>query len=145
VINAPRDLVYEAWTDPQHVAQWWGPDGFKTTVHEMTVRPGGVWRFTMHGPDGTDYHDKVVYSKVVKPTRLEYSHGSDDDSGSPHFQVTVTFDEQGATTRVTLRTLFLTREQRDYTIGFGAVELGHQTLAHLEEHVARMKNQAAKS
>jgi uncharacterized protein YndB with AHSA1/START domain len=144
VIHAPRELAFEAWTGREHVAQWWGPNGFKTTVHEMNVRSGGVWRFTMHGPDGTDYHSKVVYSRVVKPERLEYSHGSDDDAGPPHFQVTVTFEDQGATTLVTLRMLFATREQRDHTVGFGAVELGQQTLAHLDEHVARMKNQATK-
>ena len=61
VLDAPRDLVYEAWTNPRHIAQWWGPKGFTNTIHEMEVKVGGVWRFIMHGPDGTDYPNKVVF------------------------------------------------------------------------------------
>ena len=58
------------WTDPEHVAKWWGPTGFTNTIYEMDVRPGGVWRFVMHGPDGIDYQNKIVYIEVVKPERL---------------------------------------------------------------------------
>jgi uncharacterized protein YndB with AHSA1/START domain len=58
VFDAPRELVWNAWTDPQQVVEWWGPRGFTTTIHEMDVRPGGIWRHTMHGPDGTDYSSK---------------------------------------------------------------------------------------
>jgi uncharacterized protein YndB with AHSA1/START domain len=77
------------WTDPNHVAQWWGPKGFTNTIHEMDVRPGGVWRFVMHGPDGVDYQNKIVFIEVVKPERLVYDHVS-----GPKFHVTVTFTEQ---------------------------------------------------
>ena len=73
VFDAPRELVFDAWTDPEHVAQWWGPNGFTNTIHEMDVRPGGVWRFVMHGPDGVDYNNKIVYIEVVKPERLSTS------------------------------------------------------------------------
>src|SRR3954464_2525826 len=89
VFDAPRELVYKAWTDPEHVAQWWGPNGFTNTIHEMDVRPGGVWRFIMHGPDGTDYKNEVEYLEVVKPELLVYLHES-----TPKFHVTVTFDDQ---------------------------------------------------
>ncbi len=75
VINATRERVWEAWTDPIHVQQWWGPNGFTTTVQEMNVRPGGAWRFIMHGPDGVDYPNKIVYEEIVKPERLVYVHG----------------------------------------------------------------------
>ena len=74
VFNAPRKMVFDAWTDPRQVAQWWGPRGFTTTISEMDVRPGGVWRLVMHGPDGTDYKNKVVYLEVAKPERLVYKH-----------------------------------------------------------------------
>lgn len=67
LIHAPRELVFKVWTDPKHVAHWWGPNGFTNTIHEMDVRPGGVWRFIMHGPDGVDYPNKIVYKEVVKP------------------------------------------------------------------------------
>ena len=63
LFDAPRELVFEAWTDPEQVVQWWGPHGFTTTIHEMDVRPGGVWRFIMHGPDGTDYDNRVVFEE----------------------------------------------------------------------------------
>jgi uncharacterized protein YndB with AHSA1/START domain len=85
IFDAPRQMVFDAWTDPETIGQWWGPRGFTTTVHEMDVRPGGVWRFTMHGPDGTDYPNRVVYDEVVAPERLVYTHGADDDSGFTPF------------------------------------------------------------
>ena len=74
VISASRETVFEMWTNPKHIAQWWGPRGFTNTIEEMDVRPGGVWRFVMHGPDGVDYPNKIVYREVVRPERLVYSH-----------------------------------------------------------------------
>ena len=62
VLDAPRELVWKAWTDPKHVAEWWGPNGFTNTIHEMDVRPDGVWRFIMHGPDGVDYKNEIVFT-----------------------------------------------------------------------------------
>jgi uncharacterized protein YndB with AHSA1/START domain len=138
VIDAPRELVFKAWTDPKHVAEWWGPNGFTTTTHEMDVRPGGVWRFIMHGPDGVDYDNKIVYIEIVKPERLVYSHGSDDEGESGQFETTVTFAEQGRKTKVTMRALFASVEDYEKTKEFGAVEGGNQTLARLEAHLAKM-------
>src|SRR5262245_6357165 len=80
VFDAPRDLVFDVWTDPKHVGQWWGPKGFATTTFSMDVKPGGVWRFVMHGPDGRDYENKVTYIKVERPARLVYKHGGDEDA-----------------------------------------------------------------
>src|SRR2546430_11151240 len=70
VFDAPRELVFKVWTDPEHVGRWWGPRGFTNTIHEMDVRPGGVWRFTMHGPDGVDYLNRIVFIEVARPERL---------------------------------------------------------------------------
>ena len=129
VFNAPRDLVFNAWTDSRHIAEWWGPNGFTTTVHEMDVRPGGVWRFVMHGPDGVDYDNKVVFHEVVPPERLTFTHGTGapDDQG---FEVTVTFVEESAgNTRLTLRQQYATTAERDYVARqYRAVEMGYQTL-----------------
>jgi uncharacterized protein YndB with AHSA1/START domain len=69
VFDAPRELVFKAYTDPALTPQWWGPRGFTTTVDQMDVRPGGVWRFVMHGPDGTDYPNKIVYTETVRSER----------------------------------------------------------------------------
>ncbi len=136
-LNAPRELVFDAWTDPKHIAQWWGPNGFTTTNHDMDVRPGGVWRFVMRGPDGVDYKNKIVYIEIAKPERLVYSHG-DEDGDEPPFHVTVTFAEQGGKTHLTIRILFASAAQRDKNAEFGAIELGNQTLARLAEHVSKM-------
>lgn len=137
--DAPRELVFRAYTDPEHLPHWWGPDGFRNTVHEIDVRPGGRWRFTMHGPDGTDYPNRIVYREVVRPERLEYAHDSDVDDDPRRMQVTVTFDDLGGgRTRVTMRTVFPTPEHREEVNRFGAVELGNQTLRRLEAHLKTM-------
>ncbi len=133
VFDASRELVFKAWTDPKQVTKWWGPNGFTNTTYEMDVRPGGVWRFVMHGPNGVDYQNKVVYIEVVEPERLVYAHVSD-----PQFQVTVTFAEQGGKTRLTSRMLFESAAQRDKVVKeFGAVEGLNQTLDRLGEYVAK--------
>lgn len=133
-LAAPRPLVYRMYTERQHVERWWGPRGFTITVHEMDVRPGGTWRFLMHGPDGTDYPNRIEYIEVAPPERLVFTHG--DDEMQDAFHVTVTFTEQGNGTLVTQRMLFATAEQRAQVIAFGAVELGRQTLDRLAEYVA---------
>ncbi len=77
--DAPRDLVFSAFTDPRHLAQWWGPNGFTTTTLSFDMRPGGVWRFVMHGPDGRDYQNRITYEEVVPPQRIVYRLGGGDD------------------------------------------------------------------
>src|SRR5262245_9107115 len=73
--DAPRALVFEVWTDPKHLAQWWGPQGFTTTTSAFDMRVGGVWRFVMHGPDGRDYQNRITFDEIVKPERIRYHHG----------------------------------------------------------------------
>jgi uncharacterized protein YndB with AHSA1/START domain len=139
VFDAPREVVFNAWIDPEQVAQWWGPRGFTNTILEMDVRPGGVWRFIMHGPDGVDYPNKIVFIETVAPVRLVYTHSDDGESPSNPFHVTVTFEEQGGKTRLTMRAVFMTAEERDKVITeFGALEGAVQHLDCLEEHLAAM-------
>jgi len=135
LVDAPRELVFAAWTDPKQVVKWWGPNGFTTTVLEMNVVPGGKWRYIMHGPDGTDYDNRTVYEEVVRPERLVYQHGSDIDDDPARFHVTVTFEAVGNQTRVTNRMLFKTAQQCEATKSFGAVELGEQTMDRLNQYV----------
>src|SRR5437762_13766409 len=102
VVDAPRDLVWKLWTEPEHIKRWWGPNGFTNTIHEMDVRPGGVWRFVMHGPDGTDYPNKNVFVEVVPPGRIVLDHAS-----SPNFRMTATFEDVGGgRTRLSVRMVF---------------------------------------
>ena len=139
MFDAPRELVFEAWTDPGHIVHWWGPEGFTTTIHEMDVRPGGVWRFVMHGPDGVDYRNRIVFLEIVKPERLVYKHAPEKGSEPVSFQVTVTFVEQGGQTELTMQMLFPSVAARDYVVKkYGAVEGANQTLARLAEHLPKM-------
>ena len=91
--DAPVNLVWDAWTDPEQVAQWWGPRGFSITTHSKEIKPGGIWHYTMHGPDGTDYPNKTLYHEVVEHQRLVYDHGGNDEQ-APLFRVTVVFEEK---------------------------------------------------
>jgi uncharacterized protein YndB with AHSA1/START domain len=140
--DAPRELVWEAWTNPKHVVNWWGPRGFTTTIEVMDVRPGGVWRQTMRGPGGTEYPNQSVFVEVVKPERIVFKHGGG-RAGGPgvHFQMMWTFDAlEPRKTRVTIRQVYTTAADRDLVAKeFGAVEGGKQTLERLSEYLAGMK------
>jgi len=137
VFDAPRALVFEVWTDPKHLANWWGPNGFTITTYELDFKPGGSWRFVMHGPDGRDYQNEVVYVEIAESERLVYRHVS-----APQFQMTVTFadDGGGKRTKITAQMLFETAALRDRTIkAVGAVEGLKQTLGRLGEYVTHKK------
>jgi uncharacterized protein YndB with AHSA1/START domain len=142
VFDAPRELVFAAWTDPQHLAQWWGPDGFTTTTRSIDVRPGGVWRFVMHGPDGRDYENRITWYEIVRPERLVYSHddGEDEAVEPIAFHTTVTFEDIGGKTRLTMHALFPSAAARDRVAReYGAVEGAQQHLARLAAHLTTMR------
>lgn len=137
VVDAPRELVFAVWLDPTHVGEWWGPNGFRTTTYEMEPRPGGVWRFTMHGPDGTDYENRIEYLEIARPERLVYRHSGGGATEDVRFHAEVTFAAEGTKTRVTLRSLFESAEERDVVVEkYGAIEGGKQTLERLAAYVA---------
>lgn len=137
--QAPRELVWEAWTNPDHIVHWWGPNGFTNTIHEMNVKPGGVWRYIMHGPDGTDYPNRITFREVVKPKLLTYRHGSDIENDPGEFEVTVNFEAKGNATELTMRMVFKTKEMRDFVVNkYGAIEGGNQTMNKLGEYLTRM-------
>lgn len=144
LLDAPRELVWEVWTDPKHLAVWWGPNGFTNTIQEMDVRAGGAWRLIMHGPDGTDYQNKMRYLEVVKPERLVYKHTGDAGTEPVNFHVTVTFAEEGGKTRLTMRALFASAAARQHVIQkYGADEGMEQNLARLEQYVTRARTDRA--
>jgi uncharacterized protein YndB with AHSA1/START domain len=136
VFDAPREAVYTAWTDANAFCEWFGPDGFTCTVREMDVREGGRARFDMISGDGTVFTNRFDYVEIAPSERLVMEHGSDIDDDPARFRVTVTFDEQNdGKTVLTLRQLHPTSEQRAAGIGFGAVELGLQTMEKLARHL----------
>jgi len=139
--DAPRELVWEAMTNPKHVVNWWGPRGFTITIEEMDVRPGGVWKHVMHGPDGANFPNKSVFKEVVKPERIVFSHGGRREDGpGVSFVATWTFDAVGTgRTKVTIRMIFPSAAERDFVAKeFGAVEGGEQTLERLGEYLPKM-------
>jgi uncharacterized protein YndB with AHSA1/START domain len=102
VFAAPRNLVFEAFSNPNHLVHWWGPKDFTNTFQEFDLRPGGAWRFVMHGPDGSDYPTAKTFLEVVEPERIVFQ-----ELGETHrFLMTMTFAEQSSSTTLTWRMLF---------------------------------------
>jgi len=136
VINARRELVFAAWSDPRHLPQWFGPAGFKVETKEMDIRVGGIWRFDMIAPDGKRYTNRMAFRRIEEPSLIEIDHSADKDNDAGMFRTTVTFDQQSdGKTVLTMRQMHPTKAQRDAGIGFGAVEFGYQTLDKLARHV----------
>jgi uncharacterized protein YndB with AHSA1/START domain len=138
VFDAPRSMVWEAWTDPKQLVLWWGPRGFSTTVQEMDVKAGGVWRLVIHGPDGTDYPNKSIFTEVVPYERLAYKLSGGKRGGpAAQFEMTATFADEGSKTRLTMRMVFVSAEERDQNVReYGSIEGGKQTLERLAEHLS---------
>ena len=128
-----RDLVWKAMTEPEHVNRWWGPDGFKNEGSTMDFRVGGAWTFDMIGPDGTRYPNHSVFKENHASRKLVFDHG---DGQRTWFETTVTLQQRGGGTLITLRHLFPTRESRDEVIRkHGALEGAKQHLAKLEAYL----------
>ena len=140
VFDAPRALVFTVWTEAEHVGKWFGPKGFTCTTHASDIRVGGCWRFDMRAPDGTVYSNRMAYLEIVPNEKIVADHGRDLDDDPERFRVTITFDEQAdKKTVVTMRTLLATKEERAKKLGFGAVELGYQTLDKAAEHIRSLR------
>jgi uncharacterized protein YndB with AHSA1/START domain len=140
-LEAPRERVFEVWTSPEHLAAWWGPNGFSLTTHEIDVRPGGSWRFTMHGPDGVDHPNRLTYEEIVRPELLVYRHDGLPEDEDPSFRGTVTFDDFGGLTILTMRNVFQTTAARDETVEkYDAVDGGNQTLDRLVAYVVKARH-----
>lgn len=137
-IDAPRPLVWAAWTEPQHIEKWWGPNGFTNTLEEIDVRPGGRWRHVMHGPNGSDYPNHVVFLEVVKPERLVYTSADPQAASACQHRVIVTFEALAQKTRVTLTMTFMSAADRDDVASKGAEGAGAETLARLDQYVAAL-------
>lgn len=111
LLNAPVDLVWEVWTNPDHIKNWWGPNGFTNTITKMDIRTGGDWDLVMHGPDGTDYKNKSVFKEVIQNRKLVYEHVS-----GPKFLATIEFEAKGEKTLIRWHMLFNTREEFIQTV-----------------------------
>ncbi|MGZ9583044.1 SRPBCC family protein [Paenibacillus marinisediminis] len=133
VFDAPRDLVFDAWTKEEHLSKWWGPQDFMSTFKKFDMKPGGIWEFIMHGPDGVDFPNTNVIVEVVKPERIVFKHDV-----FPHYLATATFDDLDGKTKLTYSTIFdesadVFGEVRTY-----AVRGAEQSMERLAELLASM-------
>lgn len=134
ILNAPRELVWEAWSKEEHIVQWWGPVGFTNTVHKMDFTEGGEWNFIMHGPDGKNYKNLIVFNKIVVNERLEYSH-----INSPKFEATVTFKKYGTKTLLKVRMRFETSDDYDLAVNTHGAKQGLvETMGRLKHLVEKL-------
>jgi uncharacterized protein YndB with AHSA1/START domain len=141
VIDAPRERVFEAFTEVRHLSRWWGPEGFTTTTTSFEFRVGGEWVFVMHGPDGTGYAEWITWTEIAPPERIALVHG--EYRGDPNaFESVLTFESDGAATRIGMRTVFPSKELRDEAVErYHAIEGGRQTLNNLASYVTEAARQ----
>jgi uncharacterized protein YndB with AHSA1/START domain len=130
LIDAPRERIFKAFTDPARLARWWGPNGFTSTFEVFDPRPGGTWRFVMHGPDGANYPNESVFVEVVAPERIVFEHMS----LPHHFRMTLTLVAQGSKTVVGWRQVFDTAAERQRIAKF-VIEANEQNLDRLAAEV----------
>jgi len=135
-LQAPRSLVWEVWTNPEHIKLWWGPNGFTNTIYTMDVRPGGKWDYVMHGPDGTNYKNKCTFTEVVPPEKIVFVHES-----GPSFTATIRFEAIAPNkTLITWHMLFDTAEEFIRTVKtFKADEGLQQNIIKLDLYLQNLK------
>jgi uncharacterized protein YndB with AHSA1/START domain len=126
-LNAPIELVWEVWTNPEHIKQWWGPNGFTTTIHQMQLVEGGEWLLTMHGPDGTNYPNRSVFTEIVGHKRIQFRHFN------PNFIGTIDFEQQGEKTLLLWHMLF------DTVAEFEMVVKTHKADEGLKQNIEKLE------
>jgi uncharacterized protein YndB with AHSA1/START domain len=142
VIDAPRELVFEVFTEVRHLAQWWGPEGFTTTTKAFEFRVDGAWDFVMHGPDGTNYQEWITWTELAPPERIAFLHGESREDPNAFTSVLI-FEPEGEATRIEMRTVFPTKELRDEAVEkYHAVEGGQQTLSNLATYVTQISERS---
>lgn len=139
VFDSPRHLLFDVWTKPEHVRQWWGCSGAELTVCEIDLRPGGAWRYVMRMPGGSVHPFKGIYREIAPPDRLVYTECYDVPAfGSPEWLTTVTFDEFDGGTKLTSLLLHPDKQARDGHLQSGMETGLSETLRRLAVHVAAM-------
>jgi len=135
LLQAPIELVWEVWTNPEHIKNWWGPNGFTNTISKMDTKPGGEWNLVMHGPDGTDYDNKCIFREVLQNKKIVYEH-----INWPKFLATVEFDAQGEQTQMTWKMEFESEEEFIQVVKkHGAEEGQKQNVVKLDAYLQNMK------
>ncbi|MEP6610663.1 MAG: SRPBCC family protein [Mucilaginibacter sp.] len=135
-LDAPVELVWEVWTKPEHIAQWWGPEGFTNTIHTMNVEPEGEWEFIMHAPNGANFKNRSIFKEVVPFKKIVYEHVV-----HPWILATITFEERGEQTHLTWHMLFESAEEFMKVIkAHNAAEGQKQNVIKLAAYLEGLKN-----
>lgn len=130
--KAPVELMWNVWTNPEHIVNWWGPTGFTTTINKMDFTEGGEWNLTLHGPDGTNYPNRSTFKEIIPLKKIVFEHFN------PHFITTVLFEAKGEETQVKWKLLFDTEEMRDTIIKAHKADEGQkQNLERLEQYLSK--------
>jgi uncharacterized protein YndB with AHSA1/START domain len=142
VFNAPRDLVFRAWSDPEILKEWWGPKGWTLPVCKVDFRPGGVWHYCMEGPGGEKSWGKGIYSEIVPPEKIVYTDVFSDEDGNtapgmPQMKISIDFVAEGGKTRVVSRTDFASKDELDSLVKMGMLEGAGETWDRLDEYLSR--------
>ncbi len=133
LVKAPREIVFNAWSDPEHLKKWWGPAGFTNTFHEFDFRPGGRWRLTMHGPEQGNYQNECEFLQIKRPSLIAWTRHS-----KPHFQVVATFEEMpDGQTKIDFRMLFNTPDECRKLKPF-VVDKNEENFDRLEKELSTM-------
>jgi len=133
ILDAPIDLVWEVWTNPEHIAKWWGPNGFTNTITTMDMEPGGEWNLVMHGPDGTDYKNRSVFKEIIPHKKIVFDHFA------PNFTTTIEFEAQGEQTNLKWHMLFESKEEFIQVVKtFKADEGLKQNIEKLNQYLIEM-------
>jgi uncharacterized protein YndB with AHSA1/START domain len=138
--DVPVRLAFEAWSSQEHLEQWWGPDGFTVTTKSMNFSNGGVWDFVMHGPDGSDYKNKIQFTEIKKPHSIFYKHlGSGEDVGDVTFLSRIIFEEADGGTNLTMEQIFPSKEELERLAKtYGVIEGGKQHLGNLGKYLEKL-------
>lgn len=132
-VKAPIELVWKVWTDPEHIANWWGPNGHTNTIHQMDFREGGEWRLTMHGPDGRNYPNRSIFKEIIPLKKIVFEHFN------PHFIATIIFEPKGEETEIEWRSLFDTTEMLETVVKtFNAKEGQKQNFEKLGNYLLQI-------
>lgn len=141
IFNAPRALVFQAWSEPKHLTQWWGPTGWTLPVCEVDFRPGGVWLYCMRGPDGMEGWGRATYQEIAAPERIVYLDAFADEHGNvleemPEMVITVEFIDMDGKTKLRSIAKFATAEELERTVAMGMEEGAKQTWDRLDAYLA---------
>lgn len=138
--DVPVDLLFEVWSKPEHLLEWWGPDGFTLTIKSLNFSNGGIWEFVMHGPDGQDYNNKIQFIEIQKPNYILYKHiGDGEGEVDVDFESRIIFEKSGDGTIFTMEQVFSSKQELErVNKKYGAIEGGKQHIGNLEYYLEKI-------